>query len=488
MNDPFAMNSDAGEVEASGDAGNFFSQIPAILWQRRWWIIIPAVLGVIAAIAALVIIKPLYKSEAVMLVESQQLPTEVLALDNSELVDRRIARIKQQITARPDLLSLIDKHGLYIDERRSSSLSTVVSDMRDAITIIPSEIAGARKSDDNTIAFNLAFSYSNPVQAQAVAQDLMNQVLQLDSRGNAEQATNTVQFLTDQAKTLEAQITGIQGQISQVTSANGSSLAAGSIVGGGSANYDFQIAALLRNNQELIQQRSLAMNSSDRDPVVVAAEQQLAGARAVFAETHPDVILARQRLEEAKQLAAKNVSRLPFDAIEQQIAFNNSQIAGLRSAKANDESQMQQRMDAQSRAPLVQQQIGDLQQRLSAVNQQYEQVQARLIAAQAGVRAEDEQMAERLVVVEPPVVADEPYWPQRWMLAAGGIGGGLALGFVLAMAIEVFLQPLRDPMAVRRITGTDPIGVIPIMEIGPKKTTRRWRLPFRRHKTASRDA
>ncbi|MGB5078347.1 MAG: lipopolysaccharide biosynthesis protein, partial [Sphingorhabdus sp.] len=248
------------------------------------------------------------------------------------------------------------------------------------------------------------------------------------------------------------------------------------IVGGNSGSYDVQIASLQRDNQSLVQQRNVAQTSDTRDPVVVAAEQRLASVRAVYSETHPDVVIAKQNLVQARELAKSNTQKIPVDVIDQQIAFNNSQIAALRSAKAGEQAEISSRLTAQSRAPLVQQQIGELQQRLTAVNEQYEQVQSRLMAARAGVRAEDEQMAERLSVVEPPVIPDSPSWPDRLVLAAVGIGGGLAFGLLLAFAIEIFLRPIRGPAALQNIAGAAPLGVIPVVKpkITPKQGLRRF--------------
>ena len=458
-----------------GPDSNLIQMLPVILWQRRWWIIIPALVGILASIAAVILIPPVYRSNAVMLVQSPQLPTEVIGADDVDIVDRRIARIREQVTARPELIALIERHGLYDSERRSDPLSEVIENMREAITLTPSQSSAPDNSaNQKTIAFELAFDYREPVAAQAVVQDLMNRILQLDASGNVEQAANTVQFLTDQAKGLETQIADIQSKIALINARNGGVLSAGSmVIGGASGSYDVQIAALQRDNQSLVQQRNIAQTSDIRDPVVAAAEQRLAAARAMFSETHPDVIAANQNLVQARELAKSNTRKLPVDTIDQQIAFNNSQIAALRAAKSGEQAQVNSQLSSQARAPLVQQQIADLQLRLTSVNQQYEEVQTRLLAARAGVRAEDEQMSERLSVVEPPVIPDSPSWPNRWILALGGIGAGLALGVMLAFAIEFLLRPIRGPAALYNIMGAAPLGVIPVVAHKAIKK-RRW--------------
>src|SRR5690606_34593315 len=112
------------------------------------------------------------------------------------------------------------------------------------------------------------------------------------------------------------------------------------VIGSGTGSYDVQIATLQRDNANLIAQKEVARSSDTRDPVVASAEAALAAARSVYADGHPDVVIARQRLEEARALARSNTQRLPVDVIDQQIAFNNSQIAALRAAKSQEQSQV----------------------------------------------------------------------------------------------------------------------------------------------------
>ena len=339
--------------------------------------------------------------------------------------------------------------------------------MRENITLIPTtaQVAGSRGAEQ-TIAYRLAFEYSEAMPTQAVTQDLMDSILELDATGNVEQATNTVQFLTDQAAELEQRINTVQNEIAMVSMRNGGVLAnsGGSIIGGNGGSYDVQIASLQRDNATLTLQRNRALSSDQRDPGVLAAEAALAGARAVYTENHPDVVLAKQRLTEARGLAKQNIQNLPFESIDQQISFNNSQIASLQAAKQREQAQINSRLAAQSRAPLVQQEISNLQQNLVGLNGQYQIVQERLTAARAGVKAEDEQIAERLTLVEAPIVPDSPISPNRILIFALCVGGGLAFGGVLALAIEFMFRPIRDPDTLAGITGQSPMAVVPVLE------------------------
>jgi polysaccharide biosynthesis transport protein len=453
--------------EFESATGGFFTHLPAILWQRRWLLFIPALLGLIGAVIALLVIPSTYRSSAVLMVQQPQLPTDVTGGVASELIDRRIARYREQITVRPELVSLIEKHSLYASERGRQPLSKVVEKMRDAISVTTtqSDIVENRPQD-RTIAFRLDFDYSEPVAAQAVAQQLMDRIQELDQTRSSEVTMNTVQFLTEQSRGLEEQIAQLQSQISAITAQNGGILSnsrGATIFGSVDGGVDAQIASLLRDNEALRQQKSTIKTADDRDPAVVAAETQLAAARAQFSDSHPDVMIAKARLAEARQLATTNVKKLPVNTIDQSISFNNQQIEQLRSSKATQMSRMNEAMNGSARVPMVQQQIADLQAKLSGVTEQSRIVSSRLMAARAGVRAGDEGMGERLVTVEPPVVPDAPSWPNRWLILGLGIVGGLVVGTLMALVTEMLLSPIRDPMKLAQIMGAQPIGVVPMI-------------------------
>jgi succinoglycan biosynthesis transport protein ExoP len=89
-------------------------------------------------------------------------------------------------------------------------------------------------------------------------------------------------------------------------------------------------------------------------------------------------------------------------------------------------------------------------------------------------------------VVDPPVIPEEPSWPDRLILLAAGIGGGLGLGFVLAFAIEFLMKPIRDPAALNAVLGAEPIGLIPI--ITTPRASQPWWQRWRRGEKYEDDA
>src|SRR5690606_34900 len=67
----------------------------------------------------------------------------------------------------------------------------------------------------------------------------------------------------------------------------------------------------------------------------------------------------------------------------------------------------------------------------------------------------------------PPVVPDSPLRPNRPLLIAGGVVGGLALGVALALAVELLRRPIRGSDALRGLVGAPPLVVIPTLNPKP---------------------
>lgn len=468
----FAEQNDGGEA-----GGAILAQLPAIILQRKWLLIIPAILVTLAGVAAAFLLPVKYQSKATLLVEAPMLADVGMNALSADEVSQRMAKIEQQVLSRPELIELIQTHGLYRDELQRGSLSDVVAQMRSNIRIgaMNADVRRSGNGRKSTIAFSMSFDYSDPVKAQAVAQALTERVLELDSTTVSAQAENTVQFLSDQAAGLQEQIGQLESEISGIKERNGLILSSGNMAFlGGGGSYDTQIAMLQRENERLNSQRGLIGSAAERDPVVSNAEAALAAARAMYADSHPDVIMAKQRLDEARRLAARNQTKIPTDTIDSQIAFNNRQISMLQSAKAQETSRMTSAIAAQSKQPVITQQIAQLQGRLDGLNAQYRNVSDRLFAARAGQRADEEQQGERLSVIDPPVVPETAISPDRPKLILGGLAGGLALGFMAIFGLEIMLRPIRDVYGIQQILGEPPLVAIPTIKAQEPRQRKAW--------------
>jgi uncharacterized protein involved in exopolysaccharide biosynthesis len=474
---------DTGDDESGGGGGGFFNYLPTIFWQRKWLIVAPFVLLTIAGTAAAFLLPTIYRSSATLLVESQELPSTLVSSPINTVIDRRIAKIREQVLSRGDLIALIEQNALYENLRRTKPLSEVVQKMQAATTLtaVSGDIGAAQAvlpGDTSTIAFTMSFDYSDPTKAQAVMQSIVSRFLEIDATTMEAQATNTVDFLQDQSKRLQTQISQIEGQITAIKARNGVALASsGAMMPSTAGTYAAQIAQLQTDNRALAAQtRRVA-----KDPAIAQAEAQLAAVRSIYADSHPDVVRARARLAELQSAPQSQSSGQDTALIQSQIQANNAQIAQLQQFAASDAARANSSMAASSRAPVVMEQVMQLDARAANLRTQLNDVSANVLKAQNSARMAQEQKGERLSVVDPPSAPDKPVSPNRLLLIGGGAGAGLGLGLVLALLLEFLLRPIRGVDQIRAL-GLETLSVVPTFVPDLPAGTRRRRFPtlFRR--------
>lgn len=455
-------------VQDEGESG-FIRHLPSIMWQRRWLIALPSALGLAAGVAAAYLIPPQYRSEATLIIETQQLPTDVVASPVDDLIDQRIARVRERVLSRPDLIQLIRSLNLY-PEDSNKPLSSIIERMRKATHIAPID-ANVTGGGNSTIAFSISYDYPEPFPAQQVVQQYVNSFLDLDAKTRSESAAGAAAFLGDQAAQLQKQINAIEGQVTSIKSAKGGMLALADQQTTGNpaldaARIDGDIAELQAENARLASMPN--PNTDDAD--VRAAEAALRVARARYSDTHPDVIAAEQQLEAAKAAAGKRPAAANPNLL--QIQGNNAKIATLRQAKALVLSEGASTRALQAQAPAVAEQVSQLEQRAQQLREQYAVISSKLQTAQVANRMESENKGERLSVGDPPTTPDEPFWPNRKLLIAGGLVAGIGLGLALSLLIELLFRPVRGTDAVRQITGRPPLVVIPMLDRQPSLVVR----------------
>lgn len=461
-----------------GGVGWFFNHLPTIFWQRRMLVVWPFVVLTLAAIVAAFSLPTIYRSKATLLVQGQQIQSNYVQAPVAGDIEQRIARIRERVLSRGDLIQLIEQNNLYASDRRSKPMSKVVDKMRDSTTVgaQANDLGGQASGGPNTVAIDISFDYPDPAQAQVVLQSFVNSFLSMDTEDVSEQARIGVRFLQDQANKLRGQISALEGQLTELKARNGSALA--NTGGGGMmmdlGSYSAQIASLENQNRQLLVQAS---RTGGKDPQVVAAESALAAAQALYNDSHPDVQAARERLRAVQQMARANPGSDDAAMIRAQIASNNSAIASLQSAKGQAMARAQAAMAGSARAPAILEQAMQLENQASALRDQYNKVSDDLLKAQNTARLANEQRAERLSLVEAPSLPDTPYSPNRPILIAAGAVAGLLLGLILVFAVELLRKPLRSPAQIEGM-GLPILGVVPLIE---DKQRKRWlRLPFRK--------
>jgi uncharacterized protein involved in exopolysaccharide biosynthesis len=165
--------------------------------KRRWFIIIPFCIAMVAGMYLAVTLPKIYKTSTLILVMPQRVPSDYVQSIVSAELEARISTISQQILSRSNLEKVIEKFGVYADPKYSGMfLEDMVKSLRERIEIEVNR-SGKRAEAD---AFSISFQGSDPQDVMNVTNDLASSFIKENLRTREAQAVGTSDFLADELK------------------------------------------------------------------------------------------------------------------------------------------------------------------------------------------------------------------------------------------------------------------------------------------------
>lgn len=175
-----------------------------------------------ALLAAVVVyfLPDIYRAESLILVEQQKIPEKLVeSTVNIDLGDR-LATISQQILSATQLQKIIEKHGLYRNERGKSTPEELVEKMRADIEI-KTEKGWARNRPG---AFRVFFKGPDAQQAAAVANEIANLFIEENMKSREVQASGATEFLASQLEEARKRLLDQEAKLSEFKKKNSGQL------------------------------------------------------------------------------------------------------------------------------------------------------------------------------------------------------------------------------------------------------------------------
>jgi uncharacterized protein involved in exopolysaccharide biosynthesis len=247
---------------------------PAFYWglfKRRWaFFVIPFVVITSVGVAGAFLWPPTYLSEGKILVQSQQIPTELVRPTVTSAAQERIQVIQQRTMTRDNLVAIVDKFQLFPDKRTLMSVTELVELMKKNTKIAPVDLQldfkqRSRAALENpTIVFSVGFEYGDAGTATRVANELMTRILNEDLRDRTSRATDTTKFLAREVQKLQADNAALDARIAQLRLSQGKPAAAG--------GPDQSATTLGQLRADLFQRSALY---SEKHPIVQSLKRQI---------------------------------------------------------------------------------------------------------------------------------------------------------------------------------------------------------------------
>jgi len=372
-----------------------------ILKRRILYFAVPFVLVVMLGFAVVAIQRPIYRAEGKILVQSPEIPPDLVHPTITEVANERVQVIQQRITARDNLMAVVNKFNLFPRERQWMSGTELLDLIRSRMVIKPVELDEQATVPGNpTIAFTLSFDYEVPSVAAAVANEFLTSILSEDANTRTNNAAETTRFLEREVKRLEGEHDAVVAQIE---------------------------SAKTQPNREQTQSEETTAKVRD----LAQAEADLEQASAVYSDEYPVV----KNLKKKVALLKRAIAAAPQQA----------QAASTDGTASNDVNLL-----------VLKRREADLSQTLEDENR-------KLTTARLGESMERGQQGERLQVIEQPSLPSKPVRPQKlkWFAVAFALAGMIGAGSVAAA--EMLDGSIRGSRDLYRVVDRHLIVTIPYL-------------------------
>ena len=522
------------ENEGSLNINEAVARVFRILIRRQWWITLPFVCVALGALVVLSFIPNRYTSTATLLVVQQQVPQRYVVPNSETDLTSTLQAMKQEILSRTQLLRMINEFGLYPKLRNRLAPEELVSMMLSQIEVKPI-IDNPLVSETHFSAFHITFTTENAMLAQQVTNDLTSIFTNEYLRNQTEQATNTTDFLhrqvEEKGKELEAQetrlkdfklshvgelpeqqagnlsiMTGLQAQLSNTMTSLGNAQQQRALL---QAQLD---AAPKRRSSEVGTPVFVPGNVS---PSQVLSPVQVAQNNLALLETHrsgllskgytaehPDVVKNQREIVQAQDKLRRALAAAPpaemalptqpsgvtsqasdsgdpaAAQIRSNLEANRVQIENLAREEARLKGAIAQYENRINQTPIREQQEDGILRDTQVLRTQYSELQKKEQESELATNLQKQQGGQQFRLIDPASLPVKPSYPKRVKLSLGGAAGGLALGFALALLME-----LRDTSyhteaeLIKHLAPPFVLG-IPMLPTAPEKRKKMWRSWF----------
>lgn len=460
------------ESEESGNGLPDFLRDPKGLVRRRWRWMLPVVgLGVVVTVAVVATIPVRYLATATILVSAQQIPEDFVRSTVPDDPFERINAMVGEITSRERLAALIEEHGLYPEERRTSDIVDLVGLMRSNMEIAQERGLGPSSRDRTSSIYAVRFRDADPAKAAAVANDMASLLTAASTRIRGQQARLATQFLRSELERTEAELREQDRKITEFKESYRGELPS-------ELNTNLAKLERLGSQRTSVSQQladaetRLAMLTTTGDPTetsspaarLAALRSALATELAINTEEHPNVISLRRQVEtleaELESGAVPAENRSPDATRPILIRSAQRDIDDLRRMLTEIDAEIAERETRVASTPAREEELTALEERATVLRENYLEFLRKVQAAELSESLESAQQGERVSVLDRALPPRQPERTRIKYLFAG-VFASLAAAAMLGCALELWDPVLTSPDQIEKDFDLPVLGSVP---------------------------
>lgn len=467
--------------------------------KRRWLLILlPVMLLTPLGVGIAYVLPPVYTATARVLVESQQIPSDLARSTVTVDVGERIALIEQRLMTRQNLLDIATRFD--VTRGRSDLSPTEIINLMRAST----SIDGVRLSDERSpvTGVKISFTADRADLSAQITNEFLSLLLEQNIRQRQTRALETSDYFRQETARLSNELSRLEAQMTQFKIDNESAIP---------ESLPFRREELSRLQQqvfdrelrqlELQEQKKAILDAMQRGEFDIAGreltpeEQELVRlrtalvqSRATYAESHPMVRSLKARItvledrigaQTASDTGDGETGGLPQNVtgqVNRMLEALDTQMSRLETGRRNDEARIKALEASIERTPGVALDLDRLERQFGAIQTQYRESVLKLAQAETGERLEVNQQAERFEVIERAEPPERPSSPNRPVIAAAGFVGSLGVGVGLVLLMELLNRSIRTAADLERRLDLRPVVTIPYIRTDHEVRRRKWTL------------
>ena len=463
------------------------------VWGRRWFVLAGTILLSAAAYSYIRQMPDVYRTDAVIIVDSQKIPEKFVASTVQVSLNDSVSAISQQVLSSGRLQKIIADFDLYPKLRATRSLEEVLARFRSDLQITVERALGGGRSG----AFRISFSGADPKAVAGVVNRVADLFVQENVTTRERRAEGTSDFIEAQLEQAKSSLEQQERNLSQFKlrwngelpqqeaallqtlnrlqlefEANQQAINRAEqskvVIESGMRFTEASLASLIRSVQPSpFVNREKADTPVSAPPSSVTLRAKLQGLLARYYEDHPEVRRTRKELELAVEdekrpaevrsatpgtresttasvvppsvppqiLAEINREKERLATSKTQLELLNREIADRQAQGARIRSEMSAYSSRVEKLPIREQQIASLTRDYETTRANYHSLLDKKMSAEMAREMERQHQSERFTVTDAARVPTVPVKPKRMLLYAGSGVGSLAFCVMIALGL-----------------------------------------------------
>jgi len=465
--------------------------------RKYWWIVPLTVVACLSIAMALTVVLPKkYTSKTLVLIDQPTVSADIVKPVVSEASNQRLASMQQEILSRTHLQPIIEKFGLYPEDRESTHMDDLILRLRDAITVSPLEAMPGTTQEHHMPGFQISVVFNNPQTAQRICSEITTMFMEQNAKYMDDKSKSTTQFVSEHLAEAKQKLDEEDAKLADFKRRYIGSLPEQeqtnlSLLSGMNSQLEASTQALNRLQEDKALNESLLSGqlanwqmatSGNGNPETL--EQQLAGLQdqlstleSRYTPEHPDVIKAKSQIEEIKkQIAAgprpdsgvthSRASKIEPPQIQQlrlRIRQADLDIADLSKRQTQIQNHINVLQGKLQSSPAVEQEYKELTRNHQTALEFYNDLLRKQDQSEIAGDLNHQQEGEHFNVLDPPSLPVEASFPKPLFFAGGGLAAGLLLGVGIIYLLAALDKAMHSILDVEYCLKLPVLAAVPIL-------------------------